>query len=228
MSSDRPIDPGTVHFGDLRRTAPVGREWGYDRGSPVDRVYIEGFLDRHRELVRGRVLEIGDAEYTKRFGGGRVRASDVLHVRPDVPGVTIVADLERGDGIPSDRFDCMILTQTLQLIFDLRRAIATIHRSLAPGGAVLATVPGISPIDPGEWKDSWHWAFTTHSVRRLFEEAFAPSDVEVRAHGNVLAAVAFLEGLAAEELTHDELLVEDERFQLVITVRAIKERATAP
>src|SRR6185503_1474005 len=58
-------------WGDLRRLRPVSRTFGYDRGLPVDRYYIESFLERNRRDIDGRTLEIGDDEYTRRFGGER-------------------------------------------------------------------------------------------------------------------------------------------------------------
>src|SRR6185312_2075371 len=70
----QPVTPpsGRVRFGDLRRTTPIASDFGYARGGPVDRYYIEGFLARHADDIRGRVLEVGDASYTHRFGGSRV------------------------------------------------------------------------------------------------------------------------------------------------------------
>jgi hypothetical protein len=61
-----------TEFVKLLGTAPVSRNFGYDRGLPVDRYYIEGFLDRHKSDVRGHVLEVGDDSYTRRYGGDRV------------------------------------------------------------------------------------------------------------------------------------------------------------
>ena len=48
-----------------------------------------------------------------------------------------------------------------------------------------------------------------------------PKDVEVRSHGNVLAAIAFLHGLASE-CYNSELDYYDRNFELVIMVRAVK------
>lgn len=213
---------GGVRFGNLRRLTPVSTAWGFDRGRPVDRYYIEGFLARHAEEIRGHVLEIGDNAYTKRFGADRVTISDVLNVTDDNPRSTIVADLTRADHIPTATFDCIVFTQTLQLIYDVRAAIATLHRVLKPGGVLLATVPGISQLDSKEWQDSWYWAFTTRSAERLFEEAFGRGHVNVETHGNVLAAIAFLQGLATEELRREELDHLDPHYQLLIAVRAQK------
>ncbi len=213
---------GAVDFGDLRRLEPVSRHFGYDRGSPVDRYYIENFLADCAADIRGAVLEIGDNTYTTRFGGARVESSDVLHVQEGNPQATYVGNLTDVPGIPDDRFDCLILTQTLHLIFDLRAALHTIHRVLKPGGVVLATAPGISHLSVDEWADYWCWSFTPSTLERLFAERFDASRVTVAQHGNVLAAVAFLEGLSQTELTREELDHRDPCYPLLITVRAVK------
>lgn len=213
---------GRVRFGNLRRVKPISRSFGFDRGSPIDRYYIEGFLARHAADVQGRVLEFGDDSYTRRFGVDRVAVSDVFDVHEDNPRATIVGDLASADHVPSDAFDCVICTQTLQLIFDVPAAIRTLHRILKPGAVLLATVPGITQIAGDEWGSTWYWRFTPLSVRRLFEEVFSPAAVEVRVHGNVLVATAFLHGLATLELTRDELEEYDPLYDVLITVRATK------
>ena len=213
---------GWVRFGSLRRVSPLSRSFGYDRGLPVDRYYIERFLAAHAEDIRGRTLEVGDDAYTRRFGGDRVERREVLHIEPGAPGATVIADLAAADHVPSEAFDCIVLTQTLQLIYDLPAAVATLHRILKPGGVVLATVPGLSQISDDEWCASWCWAFTPLSARRLFAAVFSPEEVEVEAHGNVLAATAFLHGLAAGELRPQELDHHDASYPLLITVRAVK------
>ena len=211
-------------MGDLRRTEPVSRDWGFDRGWPVDRYYIERFLASHARDIRGRTLEIAGRAYTDRFGTG-VETAEVLHVAAGNPRATIVGDLADGANLPGDALDCFILTQTLQSIYDVRAAVRTVHRILAPGGVVLATVPGISQIihpDFEAWGDFWR--FTTLSVERMFTESgFAADDLEVRAHGNVLTATALLFGLASRELTPVELDADDAaNYQVVITVRGRK------
>ena len=217
---------GDVRFGTLRRLTPVSPSFGFDRGLPIDRYYIERFLSRHVDDVRGRLLEIGDATYTRKFGGSRVDQSDVLHVHDGNPHATVVGDLATADHISSDTFDCIILTQTLHLIYELPAAVRTIQRILKPGGVVLATVPGISQISNDEWNQNWYWSFTDQSMRRLFQEHFPAPNVRVETFGSVLTATSFLHGLAAEELSLPELDHVDPRYQLLITVRAAKpERA---
>jgi SAM-dependent methyltransferase len=190
-----------IRWGNLRRLNPISRVFGFDRGQPIDRYYIETFLQRHRADIYGRVLEIGDPGYTRKFGGDRVTHSDVLHAIPGNPQATLVGDLATGEGIPKGTFDCLILTQTLLFIYDVSEAIANCYAVLKPGGVLLATFPGISHIsryDMDRWGD--YWRFTTLSAKRLFGEVFSPENVAVQSYGNVLTAIAFLHGLAAEEL----------------------------
>jgi hypothetical protein len=214
--------PKILDWGDLRRLSPVGRLFGYYRGTPVDRYYIENFLDRHADDVRGRVLEVGDDSYTRRFAGARVESSDVLHIAPGAPKATLIADLACAAHIAANSFDCVIVTQTLHLIYDVRAAIATLHRIVRPGGVVLATVPGITQISHSDWGYTWYWAFTAECMKRLFTEEFAPGAVSVESAGNVLAATAMLYGLVVSELRTRELDVHDPEFEVCLAIRAVK------
>jgi SAM-dependent methyltransferase len=211
-----------VRMGRLRRTAPLSRQFGYDRGQPVDRHYVEQFLEAHAHQIRGRVLEIGDSEYTHRFGGGRVTRSDVLNIAAGHPETTIVADLADADHIPSDSFDALVVTQTLHLVYDLPRAVRTLHRILRPGATALVTVPGISPVSSDQWSETWYWSLTPLAARRLFGEVFGDDWVVVEAHGNVLTTVAFLEGMASHELRPEELELHDPQFPMLVTVTATR------
>jgi SAM-dependent methyltransferase len=206
----------------LRRTEPVSRRFGFDRGKPVDRHYIEDFLGTHARDVMGRVLEIGDRNYTARFGGHAVTRSDVY----DRPGranadATLRGDLEGDAHLPVAAFDCLIVCQTLLFVYDLRCAMQQLRAALKPGGVLLATVPGISQIVREDMNDEGdYWRFTTRSVRRLALEFFAADAIDVRSRGNVAACVAFLHGLAAEDLRPEELAVHDPDYPLIVTLRA--------
>jgi SAM-dependent methyltransferase len=217
------IPVGGVSLGDLQRLAPLSRTFGFDRGLPIDRYYVERFLTENRPHVRGRVLEIGDRAYTLKFGGDRVSRSDVLTWPHRTPESTFVSDLTHGEGVPDAAFDCVILPQTLHLIFDLAAAIATLHRILKPGGTLLMTVPGtISQIERGAWRDLWYWGFTRLSLEKLFAGAFYSANVRIVEYGNVLASVGFLEGLAAQELRTSDLDHRDEQYPLLIGLRATR------
>jgi len=217
---------GWVRLGSLRRLKPISSDWGSERGQPIDRYYIERFLAAHTQEIHGRVLEIGTDMYTRMFGDERVTRSDVLHVAENQPPVTITGDLTEADHIPSNTFDCIILTQTLQFIYDVPATLKTVYRILKPGGVVLATIPGISKISRYDM-DRWghYWGFTTQSARRLFEAVFPASSIQVEAHGNVLTTIALLHGLASQELRQEELDYCDPDYELLITVMAAKPEA---
>jgi SAM-dependent methyltransferase len=209
-----------ARLGTLRRTVPLSDEWGRDRGTPIDRYYIERFLGRERQHIRGRVLELLDSSYTRRFGVG-VEQADVLDIDARNPNATIVGDLTSAGVIASESFDCVILTQTLQFIYDLPAAIAQIHRALKPEGVVLCTVPSVSRISR-RTLDTEYWRFTTAGCALLFGQLFDQERVQVESCGNVLSAIAFLTGLASEELSQAELEETDPYFPLLITIRAQK------
>lgn len=222
MMNDRRQRPriGKVRFGDLRRTDPICREYGFERGKPIDRYYIERFLTDHGHLITGSVLEIGERTYTEAFGNGVTR-SDMLHVS-DPEGATYVADLADAPNVPSNSYDCIIMTQTLHMIFDMKAAVRSIYRILKPGGVLLCTSPGITQVaDPG-WNHTWYWSLTELSANRLFGCYFPPGNVDVRAFGNVLSATAFLQGLAERELRPSELNVFDPEYPVVVSIVARK------
>ena len=210
-----------VDWGSFRSLEPKSRIYGVDRGTALDRHYIESFLEEHKSDVRGVVLEVASDAYARRFGAERIQRTEVVSIVAG-PGVTIVGDLTSATTLPRNHFDCIILTQTLCFIYDAKAALATCHAALKNGGVLLMTVPGIcqiSSFDDGLTGD--YWRFTAASTERLLRDvSFA--NVEVRSYGNVLAATAYLHGIAKEELTPEELDHNDREYQLIIAARAVK------
>ncbi len=213
---------GKVQAGDFNRTTPFSNEFGYDRGGPVDRYYIENFLKANEQKISGRVLEIGGNEYTLLFGGNRVTQSDILHVDESNEQATFIGDISNAPQIPDNTFDTIILTQTLHLIYDFKDALSTCHRILKPGGTLLLTVPGITPIDRGEWNKTWYWSFTDKALKKLMPETFPSGNLEIQSFGNVFIATAFLYGMGIGEVEKSKLDVHDPAFQVIITVKATK------
>jgi SAM-dependent methyltransferase len=204
----------------LYGAAPLSAVWGADRGAPIDRFYIERFIAVHRHAIRGRVLEIKDSRYATRYGA-EVTRCDILDVSASNPRATIVANLECATAIPSNTFDCCIVTQTLQYVYDLRAAAAELHRILRPGGVLLATLPGIAPRD-SDAPYPVHWRFTGDACVRLFGDEFGHERTAVETHGNLPVTIGFLAGMAQEDLSLDELQLHDPNFPLVVAVRAVK------
>jgi SAM-dependent methyltransferase len=217
--TDRP--PGMVRWGDLRRGSPFNRAWGFGRGTPIDRIYIENFLARHADDVRGVCLEVLNADYTRRFGGIRVTRSDVLDVNPANTAATIVADLGEPRSVPGGRFDCVIFTQTLHLVPDMRAAVENVWHALAPGGVLLLTVPALGRHEAREGFHHDRWRVTGTGREWLF--AGLGARVDVVTYGNVLVCAAFLYGLGAEELSAAELDAVDREFPLIVAARAVRE-----
>lgn len=212
-----------VNFNDELRTEPISRKFGFDRGCPIDRYYINSFLKQNQSLITGSVLEIAESTYSKRFGHD-ISSYEVLHYDDSNKKATIVGDLTKPETLPKERIDCFICTQTLNFIFDVSKAIEGSYKVLKQGGTLLCTVSGISQIsryDMDRWGD--YWRFTDLSIRKLMESVFGEGNVEIVTFGNALAATAFLQGLAIDDLPDTSLLdKKDLDYQITIGIKATK------
>ncbi|MFI7635070.1 class I SAM-dependent methyltransferase [Nonomuraea sp. NPDC049400] len=209
-------------WGVLARAEPFSDCFGYDRGTPIDRRYIEAFLASGAHLIRPPLLEVGENVYARRFAAGAAE-TDVVDIDPDNEDATLIADLCEQGSLPAARYRCVLLVQTLQYVRDPRAALVNVRRSLAPGGSLLVTVPGISrtdPVDDALMADRWR--FTPAGLRDLLAEVFGPDSVRCRGYGGLRAATAFLYGLAAEEIGPLDENMEDAEFPIVVcgTARA--------
>ncbi len=185
-------------------------------------------MEAHASDIRGRVLEVAGDEYATAYGRDVDRV-DILDIENDNPRASFVADIADASIVPSEAFDCALVTQLLPFVFDVRGALATCHRVLREGGVLLVTTPGICRMAPVETELYGHWwNFTSMSARRLTEEAFGKENVEVTTYGNVLTAAAYLYGLGLNDLTSDELAYHDPAFPVTIGVRAVKHSLDGP
>jgi len=206
----------------LRSIQPVSAIFGLERGTPIDRYYIEQFLAKNSHLIKGTVLEIADSTYSKKFGH-EISKYEVLHYNHDNPNATIVADLSKPATLPENRTECFICTQTFQFIYDFKEAIKGAYRILKKDGVLLATVAGITQIsryDMDRWGD--YWRFTKLSALKSFGEVFGERNIQVESFGNVLSSISFLEGITVEELSKGELDHHDDNYQMLIGVVAKK------
>jgi SAM-dependent methyltransferase len=208
-------------WGSLRRRRPLSDDWGFDRGLPLDRFYIESFLARYREEIRGRVLEVAEPLYTHQLGDARVTSSDVVDIDGGNELATIVADLAVPGSIPGESFDCVIVTQTLQYVDDPAAAVSNLWAGLAGGGTLLLTVPCLARIDP-EQRPVDRWRFTPQGLDDLVRRRCPEGELELTGYGNVLAATGFLMGIAADELREAELEDYDPDFPVIAAARVHK------
>jgi SAM-dependent methyltransferase len=206
-SADLPLEPFSDHY-------------GFDRGTPVDRRYIEAFLREHSNVIHGSVLEVQDNAYTTRFGSDRVTESIVVDIDVTNRRATLVADLEESASLPAATYDCIILTQTLHLLRRPGACVENCFAALRPGGALLATAPAVSRQSP-TYPDSDFWRFTKAGIAELFARHW-PSTFTAESFGNLRTCVAFLMGEVVEDLADAVLDQRDPRFPLTVAVEATK------
>ena len=200
---------------------PRDRHYGYRRGLPVDRYYIEEFLTEVREAIRGEVLEVKQDLYATRFGGSRVGSVEIVDIDASNRHATIVGDILDPATLERGRYDCVILTQTLYLLSDANAGLANLWGSLRPGGTLVLSDPLLCPVD--ELQPGDRGRMTPRGLELLFGRLSpAPRELAVTSYGNLVATTAFLHGLAAEELTQEELGHRDARYPVVVTAMARK------
>lgn len=207
---------GRLQLGDFARRTPISQDCGGERGTPVDRYYSNRFLASHASDIAGRVLELGDGDNAGRLGGNRVESATVLPTGPDT---SVGAALDELVASHRETFNCILLPQQLHRLGDVAVAIRLVHALLAPGGIVLATIPGIGPADPGDAHLA-SFGFTLRSARQAFSEVFSGTCVSATAEGNVLSSLTLMHGLASSELTDEELSHRDPDYDVMLGVRA--------
>ena len=221
---------GMARRGAMRRLRPVSEDWGFDRGKPVDRWYLEDFLNRFSRQagygagdIQGRVIEVGGDDYARRFASGEGTTIDVLHVSAENPKATVVGDLVTGDGVPENAFDCVICTQTLHVLYDFQAAVgrctgcsrrAASRSSRSPASPAAASPTATSGATTG---------VSPHRVPGgCSRSRSARPTCGSETYGNLLTAMGFLQGMAAEEFRDWELKVRDPDYEVLIGIRAQK------
>ncbi|MBD5487031.1 MAG: class I SAM-dependent methyltransferase [Lachnospiraceae bacterium] len=194
---------------------PVGKKYGSDRGGSICRYYLDQFLREQKKVISGKVLEIGDRNYTEKFGNAVT--SYVLHFDDthEETEFDFKGDLRTGEGIEENFYDCIICTQVLDFVQDLTKTPDVLINSLKIGGKLLVSVSGISTICRYDMeKYGQYWNFTDKSLKNMFTSN--STECEVWTKGNCKVACAFLQGMGYTELTAQELEETDEDFQVVI------------
>ena len=202
---------------------PISNNWGAERGTPLGRHFIDEFMKGHQSDVTGVVLEIKNKRYSDSLGHNIERA-DVLDVDESNGDANIYADLAAADIVPSDSYDCFMVNETLQFVYDLEAAAKHMHRVLKPNGVLLVSVPCTVQHDI-ELKDVEMWRFTKNSCQKLFGDVFGSEQVSVECYGNFQTCTSALAGVVTEELSAEARQETSKAFVQGICVRAQKRPA---
>jgi SAM-dependent methyltransferase len=206
-----------VRWGSMRRTRPFSARWGSDRGTAIDRVYLNKFFERNSKDMHGRVLEVQGPIFSGRFGSN-ITETEILDIEPRNMLATIVADLNDSDVLPRESFDCIVAPQTIQYLTQPVTGLKNLYASLKPGGVLLVTAPFIQKIDhKGEGADRLR--LSPLAFKELLEASCIGAEIEVESFGNVLTSIAFLMGISAEEMRPQDFDVFDPAYPMLVTAR---------
>lgn len=127
-----------------------------------------------------KILDVGTA-------GDKIRPSENFQYFPSKHFKTLdvdpqwkpdyVGDICRTD-FPSGHWDLVILSQTLEHIFDFRAAIAEIYRIVKPGGFAIIDSPFMYHHHP-ESSFADYWRFSPQALERLLKEVGFSSQVKL-------------------------------------------------
>ena len=205
-----PVRPETF----LSTTEPVSRWFGLDRGTAIDRYYIEKFLYEESKKLTGAklVLEVEDDKYSKAY---------FPRAEHDILDFLEGMDLTKPETLPQDKYDVFICTQTFHHIFDVKQAVYGAWSLLKPGGVMLSSVCGCATKIYRDPEYDHYWGFTDTGYERLLREQFGEG-VRVKGYGNVMAATAFIQGVSLEEIDASLLDKNDSDFAVCICAAAQK------
>lgn len=203
-------------------TKPLSQWYGFDRGIPLDRYYIENFINDNKASIQGTCLELLNDNYILKFGENRVSNKIILDIDKNNKNANLISDLRNLKELKDNTVDCIILTQVLQFIDDTNSAISECYRILKPNGILLATLPSISRIDDTSGVNGDYWRFTMASAQFLFEKKFRKENLKINSLGNAKIGIYFYAGLSQEDTSIKLLSKNDENFPLIICVRATK------
>lgn len=190
-----------------------------ERGTPIERYYIEKFLTMHKDYIKGYTLEMRDPLYIRKFGD-KITKYDIFDYADEK--ATFTGDIQKTENMPSDKYDTYICTQMLYVPYDTKAALKSANKMLKKGGALIVTLPFIQKVLVTENFGNEHWRITEPALKRLLEEAgFEVKDI--RSYGNSMATVLSLEGIAVEDIKDKKNLdIYDFNYPVEIAALAIK------
>ena len=198
----------------------LANDFGFKRGSPVDRFYIGQFFNINRNVLTGVCLEFGDTKYIDKYGC-RVSKKYTFNYASNssMEGELLKGDLSRIETLPRELVDCIVCVNVLNFIYDLPLALSGLKKILKPGGKIILTVAGaaahISRYDMDRWGD--YWRITDKAAIKLADEA-GFKVLKVETYGNPYSCSAQLNGFSVEDLIKEKIEQSHPDYQLVVAL----------
>lgn len=197
------------------RVTPISPDFGYARGTPIDRVLIRRYLGSAPTSVVGIVHEVGESQFSPMLFPRAVH--HVVHVSPENETDLRVDFLE----VPQDQIglcEAIICTQVLNFIKEPLEALRGISSLLRPGGRCYMTVAGLAQVsryDSARWGD--YFRFMPQGFDHLLSQCDAIRVIHRNDLGNLFCAKCLMDGVVAEDVVEKRLLeVDDPLYPVVL------------
>ncbi|MBD2360453.1 methyltransferase domain-containing protein [Anabaena minutissima FACHB-250] len=190
---------GALNWGDFRKTNPICHVTGFTRGTPIDRYYLQKFVNKIKDQVVGNVLEVGGVAKDREFYQFDLASTYRIMNLESGSGIDLVGDVHDVSLIETESLDGVVIFNVLEHCYSPWIAVENIYKWLKPGGKCFCMVPNAQRLHdrPGDyWRplpDGVNWLFRNFSQRQL------------SVYGNPLTVIASFHGVATEELTSEEL-----------------------
>jgi SAM-dependent methyltransferase len=150
------------------------------------RFYLDSSLEKHKDLFHGRVLDIGGKK-TNRRGSFTPPSKNIKEwtflnndpeTRPDI--------LTNAPPIPCEDnfYDVVLLSETLEYIYDAPLLLQEIHRILKPNGTLIMSVPFLHLLHNDHKSD--YYRFTESYIKRCLHNF---SLIEYERQGGLIAVL---------------------------------------
>ena len=208
--------PGTVRFGDFGRLWPFSQRFGFDRGAPVDRYYLQQFVRSIRPVVRGRCLEIGGSRWSNWFYRFDVDEFRSLELEQSRIADDLVGDAADRGVLDPASWDSILAFHVLEHCPNPFAVVSNMRAWLRPNGHACIAVPCAQRVHsyPGDY-----WRFMPDGLRVLFSDF---SEVNVSTYGNPLTVVSNYMGLSHTELAAEDMNAAHPDYPVLACVVARK------
>ena len=189
----------TIDWGDLKRRFPLCNLFGFTRGIPIDRYYLDKFISEIRPQVTGTVLEVGGLLQNRElYQFSQATEYHTLDIAAN-PGVTQIGDVHDLAMFKPNSLDAVVIFNVLEHCHNPWIVVKNIYIWLKEGGKCFCMVPSAQRLHdfPGDY-----WRPLPDGMQQLFQD-FRQRKLYV--YGNPMTVIASFMGISAQELSHEEL-----------------------